>query len=231
MFLEMCDWQKGREALSSNGYWELGKILSDDICDQLVDTYAQEALFRSRIVMSRYQFGSGEYQYFAYPLPGIVEELRTHCYEELQPVANEWSVQLGQDKRYPSSLIDYLTLCHAAEQVRPTPLLLKYGAGDYNCLHQDLYGEEYFPIQMAICLSEPGHDFEGGEFVLTHQRPRMQSVATVLSPKKGEAIAFAVNTRPVKGVRGYYQVKMRHGVSPVKRGKRFVLGLILHDAR
>ncbi|MEP3246775.1 MAG: 2OG-Fe(II) oxygenase [Sneathiella sp.] len=231
MFPDICDWQKGREALSSNGYWELGKILPDDMCDQLAGTYDQEALFRSRIVMSRYQFGSGEYQYFAYPLPGIVEKLRTHCYEGLQPVANEWSAQLGQSERYPASLTDYLALCHAAEQMRPTPLLLKYGAGDYNCLHQDLYGEEYFPIQMAICLSEPGRDFDGGEFVLTHQRPRMQSVATVLSPKKGEAIAFAVNTRPVKGARGYYQVKMRHGVSPVKRGKRLVLGLILHDAR
>ncbi len=224
------DWEKGLKILGKEGVWEMGAVLDAETCEMFVRTYEKPAFFRSRVIMSRHQFGQGEYKYFDYPLSAEIEMLRNAWYPRFQTVANDWSVKLGFEKHYPDSLPDYRLQCRNAGQEKATPLLLKYEAGDYNCLHQDLYGVEQFPIQVAICLSEPGDDFEGGEFVLTQQRPRMQSRVNVYSPKRGQAIAFAVNVRPEAGKRGFYQVKMRHGVSPVHRGRRFVLGLIFHDA-
>ena len=225
------DWENGLKTLAVEGIWEMGTVLDPNICEALVGLYEKPDLFRSRVIMSRHQFGKGEYQYFDYPLPQVIEQLRRDWYTRFRRVANDWSARLGFEKHFPETLNDYHQQCRDAGQEKPTPLLLKYEEGDYNCLHQDLYGTELFPIQVAICLSEPGEDFDGGEFVLTQQRPRMQSRVSVFSPKKGQAIAFAVNVRPEAGKRGFYQVKMRHGVSPVRRGHRFVLGLIFHDAR
>lgn len=224
------DWEKGLKILAREGVWEMGTVLDAESCEQFIRAYENPALFRSRVIMSRHQFGQGEYQYFGYPLPARIEGLRNAWYQRFQTVANDWSIKLSLEKQYPDSLADYRLQCRQAGQEKATPLLLKYGEGDYNCLHQDLYGAELFPIQVAICLSEPGDDFEGGEFVLTHQRPRMQSRVSVYSPRRGQAIAFAVNVRPEAGKRGFYQVKMRHGVSPLRRGQRFVLGVIFHDA-
>jgi hypothetical protein len=193
--------------------------------------YPEDDRFRSRIVMARHGFGRGEYKYFAYPLPDLIEGLRTALYPRLAPIANRWNEQMKISMRYPAAHADFIELCHAAGQMRPTPLLLQYDAGDYNCLHQDLYGELAFPLQVAILLSEPGRDHTGGEFVLTEQRPRMQSRAEVVPLRQGDAVAFAVHHRPVIGTRGTYRVNMRHGVSRVRSGRRHTLGIIFHDAK
>ncbi|WP_254380051.1 2OG-Fe(II) oxygenase [Corallococcus exiguus] len=192
--------------------------------------YDVEDAFRSRVVMARHGFGRGEYKYFDHPLPEVVTELRTALYPCLAPIANRWNTAMGIDVRYPDVHADFLARCHEAGQVRPTPLLLRYGVDDYNCLHQDLYGEHVFPLQVAVLLSEPGRDFTGGEFVLTEQRPRMQSRAEVVPLRQGDAVVFAVHHRPVQGTRGTYRVNLRHGVSRVRSGMRHTVGIIFHDA-
>lgn len=217
-------------ALDANGYATTPALLTPAQCRGLCELYSREELFRSRIVMARHSFGQGEYQYFRYPLPAIIRELRQSIYPMLVPTANRWRAKLGEGDPFPSSLDAYLRRCHAAGQARPTPLMLKYGPGDYNCLHQDLYGELVFPLQMTILLSEPGAEFTGGEFVLVEQRPRMQSKAEVVPLRQGEAVIFAVHHRPVAGKRGTYRVNLRHGVSRVHSGERFTLGIIFHDA-
>jgi hypothetical protein len=205
-------------------------MLTREECALLAGQYDHSTAFRSRVVMARHGFGRGEYQYYAYPLPAPVAALRSALYEKLASVANQWSERLGDTTRYPSSHEAFLARCHTAGQTRPTPLLLQYGPDDYNCLHQDLYGENVFPLQVAILLSEPGRDFEGGQFVLTEQRPRMQSRVEVIDLRQGEAVIFAVHHRPVQGTRGVYQVTMRHGVSRITTGRRHMLGIIFHDA-
>ena len=192
--------------------------------------YDEGDRFRSRVVMARHGFGRGEYQYFAYPLPDLVAGLRGAFYARLAPVANRWNEAMGIAARYPADHAAFLQRCHAAGQTRPTPLLLRYGSGDYNCLHQDLYGEHVFPLQVAVLLSEPGEAFEGGEFVLTEQRPRMQSRAHVVPLRRGDAVAFAVHHRPARGSRGVYRTVLRHGVSALRSGRRHTLGVIFHDA-
>ncbi|PXV60414.1 hypothetical protein SAMN04487785_102135 [Dyella jiangningensis] len=229
--LHDCDWLAVAEQLNASGNAVLPGLLEPDACVAISALYAQEQGFRSRVVMTRHGFGRGEYKYFAYPLPALVQRLRTRIYPHLAVVANAWNAQLGIDARFPDSLDIFLARCHAAEQRRPTPLLLRYGPGDYNCLHQDLYGEHVFPLQVAILLSEPGRDFSGGEFVLTEQRPRMQSRIEVVPLRQGDAVIFAVNQRPVHGTRGTYRVAMRHGVSRVREGQRHTLGVIFHDAQ
>ncbi|WP_367615351.1 2OG-Fe(II) oxygenase [Teichococcus aerophilus] len=209
----------------------LPNLLDAATCRRLAALYAEEAHFRSHIIMARHGFGKGEYRYFRYPLPDPIGTLRTALYARLAPVANGWNERMGIETRYPAEHQTFVETCHQAGQQRPTPLLLQYGAGDYNCLHQDLYGDIAFPIQVAILLSEPGKDFTGGEFVLTEQRPRMQSRAEVVPLRRGDAVAFAVHHRPVQGTRGSYRVNMRHGVSTVRSGHRHTLGIIFHDAR
>jgi hypothetical protein len=208
----------------------LPRLLTPAECEELAALYPRDAPFRSRIVMGRHGFGRGEYKYFTYPLPGIVANLRESLYPHLVASANAWNATMGIEVRYPDAHAEFLARCHAAGQTRPTPLLLHYGPDDYNCLHQDLYGEHVFPIQVAILLSSPHRDFEGGEFVLTEQRPRMQSRVEVVSLQQGDAVAFAVHHRPVRGTRGSYRVNMRHGVSRIVRGQRHTLGIIFHDA-
>lgn len=225
------DWARIANDLGEQGYAATGQLLSEDECHALSGGYHQPTQFRSRIVMARHGFGRGEYQYYSYPLPALIEELRGALYPRLAPIANEWSRTLGQSTVYPAEHRQFQQLCHQAGQTRPTPLLLKYQQGDYNCLHQDLYGELVFPIQVAFLLSEPGRDFAGGEFVLTEQRPRMQSRVSVVPLRQGEAVLFAVNHRPQRGTRGVYRVAMRHGVSPIRSGHRFTLGVIFHDAQ
>ena len=193
--------------------------------------YGEDRWFRSRVVMSRHGFGRGEYRYFAYPLPQLISRLRTNLFPRLAAIANGWNESLGTDIRYPSNHVDYLQRCHNAGQTKPTPLLLQYGEGDYNCLHQDLYGEQVFPLQVAFLLSEPGVDFTGGEFVLTEQRPRMQSRAEVAPLRRGDGLIFPVHHRPVRGTRGVYRVNLRHGVSRIRSGHRHTLGIIFHDAQ
>jgi hypothetical protein len=225
------DWAGTSEALDEAGVAVLGPLLEPAECAEIAALYdAGEERFRSRVVMARHGYGRGEYKYFARPLPPPVEALRTALYARLAPVANRWSEAMGSPTRYPAGHAEFLSRCHAAGQPKPTPLLLRYGAGDYNCLHQDLYGEHAFPLQVVVLLSAPGEAFEGGEFVLTEQRPRMQSRAEVVPLRQGEAAAFAVNHRPVRGTRGTYRVTMRHGVSRVRRGDRRTLGIIFHDA-
>ncbi|RYZ32649.1 MAG: proline hydroxylase, partial [Myxococcaceae bacterium] len=199
-------------------------------CEALALLYDVEDAFRSRVVMARHGFGRGEYQYFEYPLPEVVSELRTALYPWLAPIANRWNTAMGIDVRYPDVHADFLARCHAAGQARPTPLLLRYGPEDYNCLHQDLYGEHVFPLQVALLLSEPERDFTGGEFVLSEQRPRMQSRPEVVPLRQGDAVVFAVHHRPVQGTRGTYRVNLRHGVSRVRSGQRHTAGIIFHDA-
>jgi hypothetical protein len=215
--------------LDAQGFAVLPGLLGAEECRALVALYESEALFRSRVVMERHAFGRGEYKYFAYPLPPRVESLRASLYGNLVPIANRWTAALGE-ATYPDDLGAFLARCHDAGQERPTPLLLSYRDGDYNCLHQDLYGELTFPLQVACLLSEPGRDFSGGEFVMTEQRPRMQSRPMVVPLRQGDAVAFAVNQRPVQGTRGTYRVRMRHGVSRIHGGRRHTLGLIFHDA-
>jgi hypothetical protein len=217
-------------ALDRDGWAVLPQLLSDAECDDIAGLYAGEAGFRSRVLMARHGFGRGEYRYFSYPLPPLVAMLRARLYPSLAPIANRWHERMGMAVRFPADHAEYLARCHEAGQRRPTPLLLQYGPGDYNCLHQDLYGEHVFPLQAAVLLSSPGGDFGGGEFVLTEQRPRMQSRAAVVPLAKGDAVVFAVNARPVKGARGDYRVAMRHGVSEIRSGRRHTLGVIFHDA-
>ncbi len=216
--------------LDAQGRSVLRGLLTAPQCEDLAALYGQDAGFRSRVVMARHSFGKGEYRYFSYPLPPLVERLRTALYPCLVPVANEWHERMGMAVRFPAEHAEYIARCAAAGQSRPTPLRLQYGTGDYNCLHQDLYGEHVFPLQLAVLLSEPVADFTGGEFVLTEQRPRMQTRVAVVPLKKGDGVVFAVNSRPVHGARGNYRVKLRHGVSKIEQGHRHTLGIIFHDA-
>jgi hypothetical protein len=227
----MLDWKRISDDLDAQGNAVLEGILSAEECRAMAGLYPEDDYFRSRVVMGRHGFGRGEYQYFRYPLPDLLEELRSELYSRLTPTANRWNMAMGVEIRYPEMHVDFLRRCHDAGQMRPTPLLLQYGEGDYNCLHQDLYGEHIFPIQVAILLSEPGEDFAGGEFVLTEQRPRMQSRPEVVSLRRGDAVAFAVHHRPVQGKRGTYRVNMRHGVSRLRSGRRYTVGIIFHDAQ
>jgi uncharacterized protein len=216
--------------LDEQGFALRRGYLDADQCQQIAGRYDDSAGFRSRVIMARHGFGRGEYQYFKYPLPDLIQHLRERLYAELAPIANRWNEQLGSEHRFPETHAGFLGRCHAAGQQRPTPLLLRYGPGDFNCLHQDLYGEHVFPLQMAVLLSRPGEDFTGGELVLTEQRPRQQSRVVVVPLEQGDAVIFAVNERPLRGSRGFYRVRMRHGVSPLHSGRRHTLGIILHDA-
>ena len=223
------DWTAA-EALDTNGWAVLPGLLDSAACGQVSALYDAPEHFRSHVIMARHGFGRGEYRYFAYPLPDPVQALRTRLYPPLAGIANRWHARMGLARRFPAAHAEYLAECHSAGQTRPTPLLLRYGPGDYNCLHQDLYGAHVFPLQVAVLLSAPGRDFAGGEFVLTEQRPRMQSRAAVVPLAQGDAVIFAVNQRPVRGSKGDYRVTMRHGVSAVHLGKRHTLGIIFHDA-
>ncbi len=223
-------WTDLAHDLDAHGAAMVPGLLAPRDCEAVAGWYADDARFRSRVVMSRHGFGRGEYRYFAYPLPGLVAELREAFYPPLAAIANRWNATLGMDARYPAEHAAFLTRCHADGQTRPTPLLLQYGPGDYNCLHQDLYGEHVFPLQVAVLLSEPGRDFTGGEFVLTEQRPRMQSRAEVAPLRQGDAVIFPVHHRPMQGARGPYRVTLRHGVSRLRSGRRHTLGVIFHDA-
>jgi hypothetical protein len=229
--VDAIDWTQAETDLDAQGCAVLKHLLTPDECRIITALYPDDANFRSRVVMGRHGFGRGEYKYFSYPLPDMIASLRPVLYTRLQGVANRWNEAMGIDLRYPDRHETFLKRCHEAGQNRPTPLLLQYEAGDYNCLHQDLYGEHVFPLQVAILLSEPGRDFEGGEFVLTEQRPRMQSRAEVVGLQQGDAVAFAVHHRPVQGTRGTYRVNLRHGVSRLRSGHRHTVGVIFHDAK
>jgi hypothetical protein len=226
----VADWARLARDLDARGSAVLENLLPPEECRELAALYPNDLRFRSRIVMSRHGFGSGEYKYFRYPLPETIARLRTGIYPHLAPIANRWNQALGIAVRYPAAHQDFLSRCHAAGQKKPTPLLLQYEVEDYNCLHQDLYGEHVFPLQLAILLSEPGRDFTGGEFVMTEQRPRMQSRAEVVSLRQGDGVVFAVQHRPVQGTRGVYRVTLRHGVSRIRSGRRHTVGIIFHDA-
>jgi hypothetical protein len=222
------DWTRIADELDGQGWAVLPGLLKD--CDSIVSLYDRDECFRSTVTMARHGFGQGEYRYFAYSLPVTVHDLRVALYPRLMPIANGWQARLGIETRFAKTYADFIMRCHEAGQTRPTPLLLRYGPGDYNCLHQDLYGAEVFPLQVAVLLSQPGSDFTGGEFVLTEQRPRQQSRVSVVPLSKGDGVVFAVNSRPVRGTRGDYRVTMRHGVSRLHTGQRHTLGLIFHDA-
>jgi hypothetical protein len=228
---DAIDWGGVGNELDTQGCAVIEGLLTRQQCQALAALYPDDSRFRSRVVMGRHGFGRGEYKYFAHPLPEPLAELRPALYAPLRDVANRWNATMGIDIRYPERHQAFLERCHAAGQTRPTPLLLQYGAGDYNCLHQDLYGEHVFPLQVAILLSEPGVDFTGGEFVLTEQRPRMQSRPEVVPLRQGDAVVFAVHHRPVQGTRGFYRVNLRHGVSRIRSGHRHTLGVIFHDAK
>lgn len=225
------DWQTVITDLDTYGCAVLSKLLSPDECRTIAALYSGESHFRSHVHMARHGFGKGEYRYFKYPLPALIDSLRTALYARLAQVANEWNIRMGLDERYPDDHESFLRRCHDAGQTRPTPLLLRYVPGDFNCLHQDLYGALAFPIQVAILLSRPEEDFTGGEFVLTEQRPRMQSRAEVVPLRQGDAVAFAVHNRPMRGVKRTYRVNLRHGVSRVRSGLRHTVGIIFHDAK
>jgi len=229
--VKALDWERVSKDLDAQGCAMIEGLITREECDALAGLYPVDGIFRSRVVMGRHGFGRGEYRYFGYPLPDIIVRLRTAIYPRLAPIANRWNAAMGVDIRYPKKHADYIARCHDAGQLRPTPLLLQYGADDYNCLHQDLYGEHVFPLQLTILLSEPDRDFTGGEFVLTEQRPRMQSRPEVVPLRQGDAVVFAVNQRPVQGTRGVHRVKLRHGVSRVRSGHRHALGIIFHDAK
>jgi len=224
------DWEKVSAELDERGSAVVERLFTPAQCRALAALYAKDDLFRSRVVMARHGFGRGEYKYFRYPLPQVLAAPRTALYPRLAGIANRWNEMMGINARFPPEHKAYLKRCHAAGQRRPTPLLLKYEAGDYNCLHQDLYGEHVFPLQLTILLSDPERDFTGGEFVMTEQRPRMQSRAEVVPLAQGDAVIFAVNERPVRGTRGTYRVRLRHGVSRVRSGRRYTAGIIFHDA-
>jgi uncharacterized protein len=225
------DWARITADLEARGVATSGALLTPDECAALAAIYPDETAFRSHIIMARHGFGKGEYKYFSRPLPSLIEGLRTSLYPQLAPLANRWSEAMKLGVSYPGKLDEFIARCHAAGQTRPTPLLLKYEAGDYNCLHQDLYGDNVFPLQVAFLLSRPGVDFEGGEFVLVEQRPRMQSRPEVVPLMQGEGVIFAVHNRPVVGTKGTYRVNLRHGVSRVRAGQRFTTGIIFHDAK
>ena len=227
---QALDWDRVAQDLDARGSAVLAGLLLPEECRALADLYPVDFLFRSRIVMARHGFGRGEYKYFGYPLPEVMAALRTALYPQLAPIANRWNEAMGIDVRYPAEHADFIARCHAAGQLKPTPLLLQYGTDDYNCLHQDLYGEHVFPLQVAVLLSEPGRDFTGGEFVMTEQRPRMQSRAEVVPLRQGDAVVFAVHHRPVQGTRGVYRVNLRHGVSRIRSGHRHTVGILFHDA-
>jgi len=229
--LKRVDWQRVSTDLNEHGSATIEGLLTHAECRSVSQCYTDDALFRSRILMARHGFGRGEYKYFAYPLPQLVATLRSSLYPHLASIANRWSERLRVPTRYPSAHSRYLSSCHSAGQTRPTPLLLRYGPGDYNCLHQDLYGGCVFPLQLTVLLSQPGEEFTGGEFVMTEQRPRMQSRAEVVSLQRGDAVIFAVHHRPVSGTRGVYRVNLRHGVSRIRSGRRHALGVIFHDAK
>lgn len=228
--VEAIDWTEVSARLDARGWTRLPNVLAASECRAIAGLYRDPSRFRSRIVMARHGYGRGEYQYFRYPLPELIEELRTELYPHLAPVANRWNESMRIHGRFPLRHAEFLERCHAAGQTRPTPLVLKYETGDYNALHQDLYGEHVFPLQVAFLLAEPERDFTGGEFVLTEQRPRMQSRASVIPLRQGDGVVFAVRQRPVQGSRGFYRVTMRHGVSELRSGQRYTLGVIFHDA-
>ncbi|MBS2008619.1 MAG: 2OG-Fe(II) oxygenase [Cyanobacteria bacterium SZAS TMP-1] len=228
--IQQLNGQSMAAGLNERGYTVINSLLDDDQCRSLIGIYDEDSRFRKRVVMQSHGYGKGEYRYLSYPLPDLIQNIRTDIYPKLVPIANAWHEAMKMDVRFPQSHAEFLERCHKAGQVKPTPLILKYEASDYNCLHQDLYGEHVFPLQLAILLSEPGDDFNGGEFVLTEQRPRMQSRVHVVPLKRGDAVVFAVNNRPVAGTRGNYKVVMRHGVSEIRSGKRFTAGIIFHDA-
>jgi len=225
------DWARVGADLDAKGFAVMPQLLTPGACREIAAMYDDDRRFRTRIVMARHGFGSGEYKYFDYPLPDRIGELRIALYPEFARIANRWNMEMSIDVQYPKTHAEFLKRCHEAGQSRPTPLLLQYVAGDYNCLHQDLYGEHVFPLQVAILLSEPGRDFEGGEFILTEQRPRMQSRAAVVPLRQGDAVVFAVHHRPVRGTRGTYRVNLRHGVSEIRSGQRHTVGIIFHDAK
>ncbi len=229
--LRGIDWARVARELDGDGWSRLGALLTRTECSALAALYGDAGRFRSTVDMARHRFGQGEYRYFAPPLPALVAALRAGLYAQLVPIANRWMAALGRAVDYPPTLPEYLQRCHAAGQTRPTPLLLHYRAGDYNCLHQDLYGQLAFPLQVVVPLSEPGRDHDGGELVFSEQRPRSQSRATAVVAAAGEGIAFTNRERPMRGTRGFYPVQMRHGLSTVTRGERFALGIIFHDAR
>ncbi len=228
--VEALDWARVSDELDAQGSAVIARLISAVECDALAALYPRDALFRSRVVMGQHGFGRGEYKYFSYPLPELVARLRLGLYPRLAAVANRWNTAMGIEVRFPDQHAEFIERCHAAGQRRPTPLILRYGVDDYNCLHQDLYGEQVFPLQLTILLSEPGRDFTGGEFVLTEQRPRMQSRPEVVPLRQGDAVVFAVHQRPVQGTRGVYRVNLRHGVSRVRSGRRHAAGIIFHDA-
>ena len=228
--INQLDWNVISSQLNEHGYALIKQVITVDECDQLAKRYDQKELYRKTINMERYRFGLGEYKYFNYPLPVIIEQMRQSIYPHLATVANTWMRVLNIDKHFPETHQELLEECHAHQQTRPTPLILRYDKGGYNTLHQDLYGDIYFPMQLVLFLDEPGKDYEGGEFVLIEQRPRAQSKAIVLKPRKGDMLIFTTNFRPVKGSKGYYRVNMKHGVSEVTSGRRHTLGIIFHDA-
>ncbi len=228
--IDRRDWPLITAHLEAHGWALLPNLLTPNQCATIAARYADERLFRSRIVMARHGFGRGEYKYFGYPLPDDIAALRVELHRRLAPIANQWNAAMGLPDRFPDEHAKFIARCHAAGQTRPTPLLLQYGEGDFNALHQDVYGELVFPLQVAILLSEPGEDFTGGEFVLTEQRPRMQSRAEVVPLRRGDGVIFAVRHRPVQGTRGVYRVNLRHGVGRLRSGRRHTLGVIFHDA-
>ncbi len=229
--VEELDWPELERSLSNYGYAQTAAVLNADECESLIRLYSQDNLFRSRVEMARYRFGEGDYKYFANPLPEIVEELRAAFYPHAAAIANRWMEHLGDRQRFPNDLEEFLALCHRKGQKKPTPLLLHYEAGGYNCLHQDLYGEVAFPLQLTCFLSQPGEDYAGGEFLLVEQRPRAQSKGEVIAPRQGEIVIFTTRYRPVQGSKGYYRVNVRHGVARVRSGTRYTLGVIFHDAK
>ena len=228
--IDCLNWDKAAVDMNNTGYAILPGVLTADECDGFISQYDNENLYRKKVIMERHQYGKGEYKYFSYPLPQLIQQLRQTVYPKLVPIVNNWMRALNISDRFPETLIEQLVLCHANNQVKPTALILKYAKGGFNALHQDLYGDIFFPVQMVIFLNEPGKDYEGGEFVLIEQKPRAQSKAIVLNPHKGDMLVFTTNFRPVNGTRGYYRVNMKHGVSEITEGKRHTLGIIFHDA-
>ncbi|HMI05671.1 MAG TPA: 2OG-Fe(II) oxygenase [Pedobacter sp.] len=227
---ETVNWGIITGSMHENGYAVIPRFLNPAQCEELKATYNDPGIFRKTVVMERYRFGLGEYKYYDYPLPGLIQQIRDSIYPKLVPIANSWMSVLKIDTRFPNTLRELHALCRADGQLKPTPLILKYSKGGYNTLHQDLYGDLYFPIQLVLFLNEPGEDFKGGEFILIQQHPRAQSKAVVLNPKKGDLLAFTTNFRPVKGSKGYYRANMKHGVSEVRDGERYTVGIIFHDA-